>query len=349
MNRIHIRLAVSVAWLATIGLGGASVARLAGCKRANPGDESASVRLYYSVDEGFARAVLERFTSETGIKIAAIPDSEAGKTTGLVNRIRAEANRPHADVFWSSELFNTMLLAREGMFEPYDPPTAADVPARFKDEGRRWTATALRGRVIAFDPSRMGDTPIPTTWEQLAEADIAPHVAFANPLFGTTRGHVAAMFAAWGKERGRAFLTGLRGNGALMVDGNSAAVRAVIAGRAKIAMTDTDDVWVAQGSGAILTARYLDMGDGGTLLIPCSVALIKGGSNAAAARKLVDYLVSADVERALALSDSRNVPVREPLRRELDVTLPPATSIPFDEIADAMDESAAAVREILIR
>ena len=134
-----------------------------------------------------------------------------------------------------------------------------------------------------------------------------------------------------------------------MVDGNSASVRAVIGGRAKIAMTDTDDVWVAQNSGATLTPRYLDMGDGGTLLIPCSVALIKGRSNTANARKLVDYLVSADVERALAASDSRNVPVREPLRRELDVTLPSQTGVSFIEIADAMHDSIVAVREILIR
>ena len=122
-----------------------------------------------------------------------------------------------------------------------------------------------------------------------------------------------------------------------------------MAGRAKIAMTDTDDVWVAQGSGATLTARYLDMGDGGTLLIPCSVAIIKGTDQLDAARRLVDYLVSEEVERMLALSDSRNIPVRESLRKELDIAWPAASKLDYLKVADAMDGAAAAVREILLR
>ncbi len=171
----------------------------------------------------------------------------------------------------------------------------------------------------------------------------------ANPLFGTTRGHVAAMFALWGPERATAFLTNLRDGGLLLSDGNSSAVRAVMANRAKIAATDTDDVWVAQRSGASLDLRYLDMGDGGTLMIPCSVAMIKGCRHGDTARALVDFLVSQEVERMLAESDSRNVPVRPALRESLGLAWPPETHVAFDAIADALEESERAVREILIR
>jgi len=41
----------------------------------------------------------------------------------------------------------------------------------------------------------------------------------------------------------------------------------------------------------------------------------------------------------LARSDSRNYPVRESLRKELNVTLPPETKLTFDQIADAMDKA----------
>jgi iron(III) transport system substrate-binding protein len=157
------------------------------------------------------------------------------------------------------------------------------------------------------------------------------------------------MFALWGEARGRRFLQGLRDGGALMVDGNSAAVRAVIAGRVEFAMTDTDDVWVAQREGASLDLRYLDLGDGGTLAIPCSVAVIKGGPSREAAESLVDFLVSADVERTLAKSDSRNIPVREALRQELGLALPPSSEVDAEAVAGAMDGAIAAAREILIR
>ncbi len=309
------------------------------------------VLVYCSVDERFARDVLDQYQIRATVRVSTVFDSEAGKTTGLVNRIirEAEAGRPRADLFWSSELFNTILLARRGLLEPYDSPAAADIPARFRDTQHRWTALAVRGRVIAFDPNKVARLNIPTRWEELADPRFASDTAIANPLFGTTRGHVAAMFALWGPARGRAFLTALRDGGALICDSNSASVRALIAGRAKIAATDTDDVLIARRSGVPLELRYLDMGDGGTLLVPCSVALIKGSPNTTAARALVDFLVSAEVERMLALSDSGNVPVRASLRSELGIEWPPESKIGFGSVADAMDEAVTAVREILIR
>jgi len=309
------------------------------------------VTLYCSIDESFARTILGTFRAETGIDTKIVFDSEAGKTTGLVKRIMTEArgSGARADVFWSSELFGTIALARAGLLEPYEPPSAADIPKRFHDAGHLWTATAARGRVIAFDPARMSADALPTRWEQLAEKRFSGITTIANPLFGTTRGHVAAMFALWGADRGRAFLTKLRDGGVMISDGNSAAVRAVMSGRAKIAATDTDDVWLARRGGASLDLRYLDMGDGGTLMSPCSVAVIKGGGHDEAARRLVDFLVSARVERMLAASDSRNVPVRARLRETMHIPWPTETSVTFDAVADALPQSDRAVREILIR
>jgi iron(III) transport system substrate-binding protein len=307
--------------------------------------------VYCSVDEVFARSVFDVFSRRAGVELAVVFDSEAGKTTGLVNKIISEAavGRPRADVFWSSELFNTILLASRDLLEPYASPAVSDIPPRFKDPQHRWTALAVRARVLAFDPARTARSELPTSWEALAEPRFVKELAFANPLFGTTRGHVAAMFALWGPERGRAFLIALRDGGAQIADGNSATVRAVIGGRAKLAATDSDDVWVAQRGGAALDLIYPDMGDGGTLLIPCSVAIVKGARHADLARKLVDFLVSAEVERMLAESDSRNIPVRESLRGELGIAWPPESKISFDAVAGAMDEAVASAREILIR
>ena len=336
-----------------VGFGLLLVWLIGGCNRdsSQPNAIQSRVVVYCSVDESFARDVLAKFQGNTGIEVAAIYDSEAGKTTGLVNRIvrEAQSGRPGADVFWSGELFGTMRLAQAGLLDTYDPPPAADIPPRYRDPRHRWTAFAVRARVLAFDPKRTPAAEVPTQWVDIAKPEIARHTAIANPLFGTTRGHVTAMFALWSPERGRAFLQSLRDNGALIVDGNSASVRAVIDGRAKFALTDSDDVWGAQRGGASLDSRPLDMGDGGTLLIPCSVGVVKGGPNAQAARRLTDFLVSAEVERVLAKSDSRNIPVREALRKELDMSAPAESKIGFDQIADAMEESEKAVREILIR
>ena len=313
------------------------------------GEEPDRVVLYTSVDESFARQIVAEFTDRHAIRVDVLFDSEAGKTTGLVKRIRAEAGDPRADVFWSGELFNTIVLARDGLLEPYDSPSAADIPRRYRDPSHRWTAIGLRARVLAFDPRRTPATELPDRWEQLAEPRYASRLSIANPLFGTTHGHVAAMFALWGEERGRAFLKALHNGGARLAAGNGATVRDVLDGRADLAATDTDDVWVLQRQGASLDQRPLDLGDGGTLLIPTSVGVVKGCRHPGPARKLVDFLLSAECERLLAGSDSRNVPVRESLRAELKLELPPETRLSFDAIADHLAPSADAIREILIR
>ncbi|MFQ5489259.1 MAG: extracellular solute-binding protein [Phycisphaerae bacterium] len=330
---------LALAW--TILLAVASA--LIGC-----GDRDALI-LYCSVDETFGKMVLDRFERTTGLKVEAVYDTEAGKTTGLISRIRAEADRPRADVFFSGEVFHTVLIAREGLLEPYAPKTAGDIPVRFKDPQDRWTGIGLRGRVVAFDTKLTPPEALPARWEQLAEPAFAAKTAFANPLFGTTSGHVAAMFALWGSDRGRAFLLGLRDGGAKMEAGNSSAVRSVMAGRVALCMTDTDDVRVARQHTPTLDQRFLDLGDGGTLFIPTTVALIKGCAHPESARRLIDFLVSAEVERLLARSASGNIPVRADLRKELGLTLPPTTQLSYDRIADALPVSTRAVREILIR
>jgi iron(III) transport system substrate-binding protein len=327
--------------LSLLGLGCAAIGA---CKPATD-----NVVVYCSVDEAFARRVLGVFTERTGIKVDAVFDSEAGKTTGLVNRIRAERNRPRADVLFSSELFNTMKLADEGLLAKYSPPAAADIPSRYRDPANQWTAIGLRGRVLAFDPSRTPRDDLPDTWEELAEQKWASRLAMANPLFGTTRGHNAAMFALWGERRATEFLKRISQHGTLIVGGNSSALRAVIDKRADWCMTDTDDVWVAQRDGASVDLKYLDMGDGGTLWIPCSVALVKGAEDSPNAQRLVDFLVSDAAERLLAESASRNVPVRPALRESLSLDEPPMSKLSYRKIADVLDSAAISARDILLK
>jgi iron(III) transport system substrate-binding protein len=310
-----------------------------------------TVVVYCSVDENFARPILDRFQRESGLRVVTTFDTEAGKTTGLLQRIMAEAatGRARADVFWSSEVFGTIQLARQGLLEPYASPNAADIPARYKDPQLRWTGTALRGRVLAFRRTADRTDPMPDEWEDVAREPFASKVALANPLFGTTRGHVAAMFSLWGPERGRAFLQAIRDRGGRIVDGNSTAVRAVAAGQVQFAAADTDDVWSAQRAGLEVDCVYPDLGDGGTLFIPFTVSILRGGPNGPAARKIVDYLLSAEVERELAFSVSRNTPVRPALRRELNIELPPESSVSYEAVADTLDTAMQAVREILLR
>lgn len=312
---------------------------------------SKAIVVYCSVDEAIARPILDLYQQQTGVAVQAVFDSEAGKTTGLVQRLIAEARsgRVRADVFWSSEVFNTVALAKLNILEPYEPKTGGDIPKRFVDAAHRWTGLAVRARVLAFDPKRTNAAEVPKRWHDLRQPEIARRSAIANPLFGTTRGHMAAMFAVDGEEKGWKFLQSLRDGGAMVVDGNSASVRAVIAGRADFAATDSDDVWMARRAGESIDMVFPSLGDDGTLLIPCTVALVRGSTGGESARRLVDFLVSAETERLLAESAARFTPVRDSLRSALAIDWPGETVVDYNTVAEALPASEAAVREILIR
>jgi iron(III) transport system substrate-binding protein len=307
-----------------------------GCRRPPPAEET--VVLYTSVDEPFARQVVRSFEQASGLKVQMVTDLEAGKTTGLVRRIEAERANPRADVFWSSELFNTIRLARAGLLAEYRPP-AEGIPERYRDPGGRWTAFGVRGRVLAFNTQRVSRGQVPNTWQGIADPAWAGRLAVADPRFGTTGGHFAAMYALWGPGEYAAFLERLRGVAGPLVDGNATSARQVGSGEKVLGVTDTDDVFARQARGEPVDLAYPDLGDGGTLLVPNSVGLIAGAPHAANARKLIDFLASAQAERLLAASESRNVPVRAALREELKMDWPAETKVPFERIADVLEEA----------
>lgn len=324
---------------------------LVGCGRS----DQPTVVLYVSADEYVAREVIAAFQEETGIRVRFVGDTEAKKTTGLVERLRAEHDNPQADVFWSSEVFFTIDLADEGVLEPYTPSATADWPRGFRCSEDRWYGFAARGRVIVYATDRVTDEDIPETWMDLTNDYYRDRVVMADPRFGTTGGHLGAMKAYWDRayQPGiyEAFILGLEANKVrLLASGNAGVVRAVAGGEADFGMTDTDDVWAAQAQGMNVELVYprhsRDEIEGtGTLLIPNTVGRVAGGPNPEHAAVLIDFLLSERVERILAETVSGNVPIRPGLAAEyehrqipdpLDIDLRRAASQREAAVAEAM-------------
>lgn len=279
------------------------------------------VVVYVSVDEHVARSVLDEFRHRTGIDVLLVGDSEASKTTGLVQRLRAERDAPVADVFWSSEAMQTISLADDGILSPHE---IDGWPESLRDPAGRWFAFSPRPRVIVYDPRRVVEGDLPATWEEAVDGRFAGRIVMADPRFGTTGGHLAAMDSVWssGGEPGRfdAFLEGLRTNRVrILPGGNAAVVDAVVGGEADIGFTDADDVRAARARGLeveMLLPRHLRDEGGGTFMMPNTVALVEGGSNPVEAVRLLEFLLSADVARMLARSVSGNMPLQPEVASE---------------------------------
>ena len=320
------------------------------------GPSAERVVVYASVDDVVARPILDVFEKETGIRVEMRGDSEATKTTGLVQRLRAEQERPRADVFWSSEVFLTIQLAREGVFRPFDDPTVADWPERLRDKDHLWHAFAQRARVLAYNTKRVRAEDAPHMLLELSDPRFRNRIVMARPQFGTTRGHMAAISTIWGDDTMLWWLEQVRNNGLRLADGNSTVVRMIAKGEVDVGLTDTDDVWAAQREGWPVAFNYAEHDGtssgrpvrGSVLTIPNALALIKGGPHPENAEKLAAFLLSERVERMLAESDSHNVPIRPALAAEFpEYAVPDPLDVPYGEIADHMDAAMRACDEVL--
>ncbi len=285
-----------------------AAAALGGCKPG--GAPSNTVVVYTSVDDVFARPVCEQFQKQTGIEVKLVPDTEETKSAGLLNRLIAEKDRPVADVFWSGDPLRAGVLRAKGVSAPYQSTAAKDLPAQFSDTEHHWIGFSARARVIIYNTNMVAEGEVPTSVLDLADPRFKGKACVANPLFGTTSMHVAALFASLGPEKARQFLDAFVANGGKVLSSNGEVRRRVAAGDFAAGLTDTDDYNVARLEGKPVGVVYPDAEGMGTVVVPNCAVLIRGGPNLDAARRFIDYLLSPEVEEALARSEAAQIPLR---------------------------------------
>ena len=84
-----------------------------------------------------------------------------------------------------------------------------------------------------------------------------------------------------------------------------------VAGRLAFGLTDTDDAVIELEAGKPVKSVFPDSSEDGvgTLLLPNTLAVVKGAPHPQAAIRLIDYLLSAEVEAKLAAGPSAQIPL----------------------------------------
>ncbi|KXK31390.1 MAG: ABC transporter substrate binding component [Candidatus Brocadia sinica] len=299
------------------------------------------VVVYTSEDKVFSEPILQQFEKKTGIKVRAIYDTEETKSTGLVNRLIAEKDNPRADVFWSGDPVRPVLLEMKGITTPYISSSASDIPEIYKDNGGHWTGFSARARIILYNTNLISTDEKPLSLFDLTKPKWRGKVAIANPLFGTTSIHMAALFITLGDEKARKFLQDLKANGVKIVSSNGEVKRLVARGEVMAGLTDTDDANVAIQEGNPVKIVFPNQQDMGTLIMPNMVCLIKNSPNPENGKKLIDFLLSKEVEKSLAWAPCAQMPLRYDVRTPADVLTIDAVKgmdVDYHAVAQKLDE-----------
>ena len=154
-----------------------------------------TLNVYSIWPENWARPMFEEFEKATGIKVNFLRFSSGE----ALARVMAEKNNPRVDVLFGGPVETFAAGIKEGVFEPYKPPSFAALPARFRHADGQWTA-------IADDPLVFMTNAKFLDGEQAQAARVV-----GRPAQSRLQEHAADGRRAHVGHRGHAHLLGARG------------------------------------------------------------------------------------------------------------------------------------------
>ena len=291
------------------------------------------VVLYSSNSVDAINAVTEEFNKKhPDIKITPV----RGSTGAMMQRIKAEAGAPKADIFWSGG-FSSLRLYKE-FFAPYQSPEAAGFQPVYREPGNLWVGTNAHVMVIMVNKRALKGDPAPKTWSDLANPRWKDRLVIGDPEKTSS-----AFATLWGiqKSLGQKAVAGIAKN-ATVVSTASQVYDGVAKGEFAVGMTME---YAAQEyvSGGNKDVEIIYPSEG-TFIAPEGMALVKGGPNQAEAKKFYDYLASRQAQEMLVKKF-----FRRPIRDDVDTTTVGLPRVNTFKVTAIDDVQAAADQPALIK
>ncbi|WP_042412890.1 extracellular solute-binding protein [Comamonas aquatica] len=260
-----------------------------------------AVTVYSARIEALLKPTLDEYTKQTGVKINLLTDSGGS----LTERLAAEGASSPADVLITVDVGNLWNVAERGLLQKVDSPLLnANVPANFRDPGNRWWGLSERSRTIFFAADRVKPEQL-STYEDLADPKWKGKLCLRTSKQAYTQSLVAMLIAKHGVEKSEAIVKGWVNNLAGDVFTNDTSLlKAIAAGQCDVGIANTyyfgrilakepdfnkqvKLFWANQGKN-----------EGGAHVNLSGAGVTKHAKNPEGARKLLEWLSSANVQTA---------------------------------------------------
>jgi 2-aminoethylphosphonate transport system substrate-binding protein len=250
----------------------------------------------YTADglENLYQSVLPAFEKQEGVKV----DIVTAGSGEVVNRATIEKDSPKADVLVTLPPF-IQQADQAGLLQAYRSVNYKDVPAIAKAKDGTWATFVNNYFSFAINPDVVKNPP--KTFADLLQSDYAGKVAYSNPA---TAGDGMAMIilttSLMGEDKAFDYLKKLEANAKFHTKGTG--YLDVLLSRDEISVANGDvqmDLDDAANGGLTLKPVFLAAAPGGaptTFQLPYAIGLIRNGPHQAAGKKLIDYLMSQQVQ-----------------------------------------------------
>ena len=264
-----------------------AVATAAGCGGGDP-----DLVVYSGRSEPLIKPFIEEFAEREGLDVQV----RFADTAELVGTVLEEGEETPADVFIGQDAAALEELGAAGLLQRYD--ALERTPARYRAEDLTWTGLSGRARVVAVprggeQPESVFDLTGPE-WRGRLAAPITTNVSF--------RDWVSAIRIERGDEFTRRYLEGLKANDIEILASNSEVTRAVGEGEFDAGLVNHYYIELEKRDGNPVEAVYTDQEPGGFGVVfnVASAGITAPSNQPENARKLMDYLLTDDVQQRFA-------------------------------------------------
>ena len=290
-----------------------------------------TVNAYSIWPENWARPMFQEFEKATGIKVNFVRFSSGE----ALARVIAEKNNPRVDVLFGGPVETHAAGIKEGIFEPYKPPTFNALPARFKQADGQWVAIADDPLVFLSNAKFLKDNNLkpPASWEDLLNPAYKNMIQMADArTSGTAVTRIFSILEVYGRDEEKAFayMKKLRPNVQLYTKSGGGGTLPVGLGQAGAGIFFIVDALDTKAKGYDVIVSFPKEGIGTAAE---AIALIKGAQNPAAGKKLIDWAASPAMQSLFAKYQINFVPAHPEVKVEasLGEVLKGAKLFPIDD------------------
>ena len=273
--------------LALILLAVLALAATGGCGGGDP-----ELVVYSGRSEPLIKPFLEEFAEKEGLDVQV----RFADTADLVGTLLEEGDSTRADVFIGQDAASLARLDEEGLLQPYE--AAKRTPARFRAADGSWAGLSGRARVLIVPeggehPDSVFELADPR-WKGRLAGPITSNVSF--------RDWVSAIRLKRGDDFTREFLEGLKRNDLEVLASHGEVRNAVGDGEFDIGLVNHYYVELEKQDGSDVEAIYTDQEPGGFGVVfnVASAGITESSDNVENARKLMDYLLTPEVQERFA-------------------------------------------------
>lgn len=286
----------------------------------------------YSIwPENWARPMFEEFEKATGIHVNFLRFSSGE----ALARVIAEKNNPRVDVLFGGPVETHAAGIKEGIFEPYKPPTFGALSARFKDPEGNWIGIADDPLVFMTNNKFLKENNLkaPTSWEDLLHPAYKGMIQMADArTSGTAVTRIFSILEVFGRDEAKAFdyMKKLRKNVQVYTKSGGGGTIPIGLGQAGAGIFFIVDALKTKQEGYDVVISFPKEGIGTSVE---AIALLKGAKNPALGKKLIDWSTSAAMQNLYAKYKINFVPAHPEVKTEASLAevLKGAKIFPIEE------------------